>query len=120
MPNKILVEFCRSQEIPVICFPRGIKENYKTFVDFVKPDCINIDYEIDPNWANNNLNNVVIQGGMDPKVLLEDKKQIEKETKKYLEIFSKRPYIFNLGHGVLPQTKPETIEFIINLVKDNK
>jgi len=46
--------------------------------------------------------------------------KIEKETKKYLEIFSKRPYIFNLGHGVLPQTKPETIEFIINLVKDNK
>ena len=119
-PNLKIVKFIKTLNVPAICFPRGIGKNYSIFSSTVKPDCINIDYEIDPNWANNNLNNVVIQGGMDPKVLLEDKKQIEKETKKYLEIFSKRPYIFNLGHGVLPQTKPETIEFIINLVKDNK
>ena len=48
-PNKSLVEFCK-KGIPVICFER-FKENYKSFVDIVKPNCISIDYEVDPEWA---------------------------------------------------------------------
>ena len=130
LPEKELPKYCYKptfnivkefkNKVPIICFPRGIKNNYYDFCSIVKPDCISIDNEVDPKWIKTKCEDIAIQGGMDPKVLLEDKKQIEKETKKYLEIFSKRPYIFNLGHGVLPQTKPETIEFIINLVKDNK
>ena len=117
MPNKILVEFCRSQEIPVICFPKGIKENYKTFVDFVKPDCINIDYEIDPLWARNNLKNVCIQGGMNPDILLKDEKIALQEVDKYLSIFKNYSYIFNLGHGILPQTDPDIIRKIVDKIK---
>ena len=117
VPNKILVEFCKSQEIPVICFPKGIKENYKTFVDFVKPDCINIDYEIDPLWARNNLKNVCIQGGMNPDILLKDEKIALQEVDKYLSIFKNYSYIFNLGHGILPQTDPEIIRKIVDKIK---
>ena len=54
---------------------------------------------------------------MDPKVLLKNKEDIKKEVKRYLDIFSDVPYIFNLGHGVLPETKPENIEFVIKLIK---
>ena len=61
---------------------------------------------------------IPIQGGLDPKVLLGDKDTIKKETFKYLNIFKDHPYIFNLGHGVLPETKPEMVEYLVNTVKN--
>ena len=64
------------------------------------------------------LKEIPIQGGLDPKILLTDKKKIKKSVKNYLNIFSDHPYIFNLGHGVLPNTKPEIIEYVIKIVRD--
>jgi len=116
-PNKSLVEFCRNNNIPSICFPRGLRDNYKKFIEEVKPDGINIDYEIDPVWAKNNLNNTCIQGGMDPGLLLKSQKIVLEETEKYLEIFKNNPYIFNLGHGILPETNPEIIKKIVDRTK---
>ena len=116
-PNKSLVEFCRNNNIPSICFPRGLKNNYKKFIEEVRPDGINIDYEIDPLWAKNNFNNICIQGGMDPGLLLKNEKIVLEETEKYLEIFKNNPYIFNLGHGILPETNPEIIKKIVDRTK---
>ena len=119
-PTEKIVNFTKSLNIPVICFPRGIKKKYAEFSDKVKPDCLSIDYEIDPLWVKEEINSVAIQGGMDPKTLLEKDDFIEKEVKKYLDIFRDRPYVFNLGHGVLPETNPEKIKFVTNLVRDFK
>ena len=113
-----IVEHIKTKNIPVICFPKGIKENYLDFCSTVKPDCISIDYEVDPKWLKEKLNGLPIQGGLDPKILLTDKEKIKKSTENYLNIFADHPYIFNLGHGVLPETKPETIEYIIQIVKN--
>ena len=66
------------------------------------------------------LNGLPIQGGLDPRILLTNKERIKKSTENYLNIFKDYPYIFNLGHGVLPETKPETIEYIIQLVRNKK
>ena len=119
-PTSNIVKFVKSQKIPVICFPRGIKENYFDYCNEVKPDCISIDYEIDPMWVKKEIKDIVIQGGLDPKILLQDKDLIKKEVSKYLEIFRGQPYIFNLGHGVLPETNPEKIKFVVKLVRENK
>ena len=119
-PTKRIVEFVKKLNIPTICFPRGIGKNYENFCSSVKPDCISIDYEVDPNWIKQKIKTPVIQGGLDPKVLLKNKEDIEKEVKKYLDIFRDQPYIFNLGHGVLPETKPEIIKFVTNLVREYK
>jgi len=86
----------------------------------VKPDCISIDYEVDPKWIKEKLNGIPIQGGLDPKILLNDKERIKKNTENYLNIFKDYPYIFNLGHGVLPETKPEAIEYLIKIVREKK
>ena len=86
----------------------------------VKPDCISIDYEVNPERIKEKLNGIPIQGGLDPKILLTDKENIKKNTEKYLNIFKDYPYIFNLGHGVLPETKPETIEYLIKIVRNKK
>ena len=115
-PTMNLVKFVKSLNTPVICFPRNIKD-YKKYCDFIKPDAICIDYEVDPVKIEKEIS-IPIQGGMDPKVLLTDKENIKKEATKYLDIFKDHPYIFNLGHGVLPETNPEMMEYLVKTVKD--
>ena len=115
-PTLNLVNFVKSLGIPVICFPREIK-NYKEFCEIVNPNAINIDYNVDPRNILKDIK-IPIQGGLDPKILLTDKETLKKETIKYLDIFKDHPYIFNLGHGVLPETKPEMVEYLVNTVKN--
>jgi uroporphyrinogen decarboxylase len=117
-PTLNLVNYTKSLNVPVICFPREIK-NYKEFCEIVKPDVISIDYNIDPKKIIKDIK-IPIQGGLDPRVLLTDKEKLKKETMKYLEIFRDHPYIFNLGHGVLPETKPEMVEYLVKTVKEFK
>ena len=116
-PTLNLVEYVKSLNVPVICFPREIK-NYKEFCEIVKPDAISIDYKVNPKKILKEIK-IPIQGGLDPKVLLTDYENLKKETFKYLEIFKDHPYIFNLGHGILPQTNPEMVENLIKIVKNN-
>ena len=115
-PTYSLVEFTKSLNVPVICFPRGIK-NYKKYCEIVKPDAICIDYEVDPIKIEKEID-IPVQGGMDPKILLTDKENIKKEAVKYLDIFKNHPYIFNLGHGVLPETDPKMMDYLVKIVKD--
>ena len=117
-PNSKIVEFCKKKDIPVICFPRGIKENYKDFNDLVKPDGINIDYTVDPNWAKENLKDTVIQGGLDPKILLLSDEEIYSNARKYLDAFKGLPYVFNLGHGMLPDTNPDKVDKLIKFYRE--
>ena len=120
IPTLKVVEHIKSLKVPAICFPKGIGKNYIDFCSIVKPSCISIDYEIDPKWIKEKVNGIPIQGGLDPKILLDDKEKIKKNTENYLNIFKDYPYIFNLGHGVLPETKPESIEYLIKIVRDKK
>ena len=115
-PTLSLVNYIKSLNVPVICFPRGIK-NYKEFCEIIKPDTICIDYEVDPVKINKEIK-IPVQGGMNPKILLSDKENLKKETIKYLNIFKDHPYIFNLGHGVLPETDPNMMDYLIKTVKD--
>ena len=119
-PNNKIVDFCKKNKIPVICFPRGINKNYLDFANIVKPDCLSLDYEIDPVWAKKSLNNCCLQGGMDPKILFKKKNEIFQEVDKYLNIFKGHPYIFNLGHGLLPETSPEVLKMVTDRVNNFK
>ena len=115
-PTQNLVEYVKSLNIPVICFPRGIK-NYKNYCDIVRPDAVNIDYEVDPISICREIK-IPVQGGLDPKVLLTDTNNLKKQTLKYLDVFKDHPYIFNLGHGVLPETNPDMVDYLVKMVKD--
>ena len=115
-PTLNLVNYVKSLNVPVICFPRGIKD-YKNFCQIVKPDTICIDYEVNPLQIRKQIN-IPVQGGLDPKILLTDKDHLKKEVKKYLDIFKDHPYIFNLGHGVLPETDPNMMDYLVKIVKD--
>jgi len=117
-PTFNIVEYTKKLGVPVICFPRGIK-NYKKFCEIVKPDMVNIDYEVDPKKIIKDIK-IPIQGGLDPKVLLTDKENLRKEVEKYLNIFKDHPYTFNLGHGILPETKIDLVNELIDIVRNYK
>ena len=117
IPNKRIVDFCKSKKIATICFPKGLKENYKAFNDLVKPDGINLDAELDPQWARDNLRDVVFQGGLDPKVLFKTDEDILEAATKYVKTFKDIPYVFNLGHGLLPETDPDKVKMLINFYR---
>ena len=115
-PTLNLVEYIKSLNIPVICFPRGIKK-YKEFCEIVKPSAICIDYDVNPSQILKDIN-IPVQGGMDPKVLLSDKNNLKIQINRYLNIFKDHPYIFNLGHGILPETDPNMMDYMVKTVKD--
>ena len=116
IPTLNLVNYVKSLHIPVICFPREIK-NYKNFCEVVKPDAVSIDYNVDAKLIVKEIK-IPVQGGLDPKILLSDKENLKKEASKYLNIFKDHPYIFNLGHGVLPETDPMMVDYLVKFVKD--
>ncbi len=115
-PTLNLVNYVKSLNIPVICFPREIK-NYNKFCEVIRPDAISIDYSVDPKEIVKTIK-IPVQGGLDPKILLTDKETLKKEASKYLDIFKDHPYIFNLGHGVLPETDPNMFEYLVKTVKN--
>tara|TARA_B100001121_G_scaffold265804_1_gene248035 strand:- start:466 stop:1479 length:1014 start_codon:yes stop_codon:yes gene_type:complete len=114
-PTKKLVKSIQSTNTPCICFPRNIK-NYYDYTTIVKPNVISIDYKVDPKKIQKKIN-IPIQGGLDPKVLLTNKKNLEKQANYYLKIFEDHTYIFNLGHGVLPQTEPSMVDYLVKIVR---
>ena len=117
-PTLSLVNHVKNLGVPVICFPRGISD-YVKFTKIVKPNMINIDYNVDPENLVKSLD-IPIQGGLDPKILLSDKENLNKQIKKYLEIFKDHPYVFNLGHGILPETEVDMVYHLVETVRNYK
>ena len=117
-PTLSLVDYTKSLGVPVICFPRGISD-YNKFCQIVRPSMINIDYNVNPKTLIDKFD-IPIQGGLDPKVLLADKEDLRNEVTKYLELFKYHPYVFNLGHGILPETQIESVEELVKIVRNFK
>ena len=115
-PTLEIVNYVKSLKVPVICFPREIKD-YKKYCEIVSPDVVNIDYKVDPISISKEIK-IPVQGGLDPKILLTNVENLKKETFKYLDIFKDHPYIFNLGHGILPETDPDMVDYLVKTVND--
>ena len=84
----------------------------------VKPDGLSIDFKIDPMWAKKKLKGVVLQGGLDPRKLLSSEEEMIKGATKYIETFKDIPYVFNLGHGLLPETDPGKLKKLIKFYRN--
>ena len=80
---------------------------------------VNIDYNVNPKKIINDVD-IPIQGGLDPQILLTNKDTLNLEVNKYLEAFKDHPYVFNLGHGILPETKIEMVEELVKIVRNFK
>lgn len=108
--------------IPVIYFPKNIGFNYEQFYKKVQPDCLALDQNVDLKWAKEilqNQNHAVIQGNLDNFILaFGTAEKIKLEVNKILNSFNDKPFIFNLGHGILPQTPIKNVELLLKLVRN--
>jgi uroporphyrinogen decarboxylase len=105
-------------DVPIIAFPRGVGNQYSRFVRIREIDALSIDSAIPPAWAKRELQiSVAVQGNLDPIALLEGGTTMRTEAARILEEMSLGPFIFNLGHGVVPATPPEHVADLVEFVR---
>jgi uroporphyrinogen decarboxylase len=101
--------------IPIIGFPRNSGFLYKQYIEKTGVDIIAVDQNVPLEMMKSWSNEVIVQGNLDPVVLLTNKDIIKDKVHKILSIFDDRKnFIFNLGHGILPETPTENVEFLVN------
>ena len=111
----------RHNNIPVIAFPRGAGSAYEKYSTSQWFDVLAIDTSVNPIWAKEKLSpNIVVQGNLDPLLMVSGGKRFEDEVKNLLKIFSSQKYIFNLGHGITPDAKVENVVKLLKLIKKEK
>ena len=104
--------------VPVILFPKGVGEKAIDYAQLGACDGVGIDYAMDPAWARANLaEHAVVQGGLDPLVVISGGEAMKDAAAVYLKLFHDAPYVFNLGHGFTPQTPPEHVAELIAFVR---
>ncbi|GIR78218.1 MAG: uroporphyrinogen decarboxylase [Alphaproteobacteria bacterium] len=119
-PHQKILEILRKNNIdlPFIGFPKGIGEGLINYANEVEINCIALDQHTDPFWANCALpSNIAIQGNLDPLCLVTGGQQMKDEISRIIDCFADRPHIFNLGHGVVPQTPPEHIQDLVDFIR---
>ena len=107
-----------SKHTKIIHFPRGSRNNYKIFAEEVNCDVLSLDQTYPkelPTFLREK--GITVQGNLDPQELIKEGEQIEKKTKEVLEKFKKNNHIFNLSHGILPETKISNIAKVIKVVR---
>lgn len=124
-PNRKIIERLKGKfpKIPIILFARGSGLFYEDLIKETKADCFAIDQNLPKKWANEILqkkHNAVIQGNLDNIILADGSLELlEQEVKSIIKTFGDYPFIFNLGHGVLPHTKIENIQKVIEVIRKN-
>ena len=119
-PNRAIVEALRAKRpgTPIIGFPKGIGEKLPTYARETDVDALGIDETIDPAWANEILpKGLPLQGNLDPIALLAGGAALENAVSRISAAFSTRPHIFNLGHGILPETPVSHVEQLLAKVR---
>jgi uroporphyrinogen decarboxylase len=107
----------RYPEVPIIAFPRGAGVSYQRFVRAVPVDGISLDTSVPLGWARKALQGVCLQGNLDPAALVAGGDVACREARRIIETIGERPFVFNLGHGVLPQTDPLAVGALVDYVK---
>ncbi|WP_236870092.1 uroporphyrinogen decarboxylase [Candidatus Bandiella numerosa] len=120
-PTRNIVEELRDykKDIIINTFPRGAGVKYEDFVKKVETDIIAIDHTVPIEWAKEKLQkSATIQGNLDNVILTTQSFDLKRKVIKILDTFSKGRFIFNMGHGMLPESRVEEVEKLISVVKE--
>ncbi|MEA3000594.1 MAG: uroporphyrinogen decarboxylase [Sphingomonadales bacterium] len=108
----------RHPETPVIGFPKGAGGKLPAYARETGVDAIGLDETVDPAWADAALpTGMPVQGNLDPLALIAGGEALETGVERILSSLAGRPHIFNLGHGILPETPIEHVEALLRLVR---
>jgi uroporphyrinogen decarboxylase len=121
-PCAKIIAMVRS-EIPhakIIGFPRGAATKLERYIENVPVDAVGLDWMIDLDFARDRIQSrLPVQGNLDPLALLAGGSALERGIDAILKTFALRPFIFNLGHGILPDTPIAHVEQMIQRVRRN-
>ena len=119
-PTQRIVAKVRAQ-VPgakVIGFPRGVGAGLLRYIEDVPVDAVGLDWAVDPQFVRDEIQRrVPVQGNLDPLVLVAGGTALDRAVDRIVETFSERPFIFNLGHGILPQTPIAHVERMLARVR---
>ncbi|HKY83162.1 MAG TPA: uroporphyrinogen decarboxylase [Sphingobium sp.] len=122
-PNRKIVERLKAihPAIPIIGFPKGAGAKLADYAAGTGVDAIGVDETVDPHWANRVLpEGLPVQGNLDPLALIAGGRAVEEAVDNIRAAFANRPHIFNLGHGILPDTPIAHVEALIAHVRQGK
>jgi len=104
--------------VPIIGFPKGAGGKLAAYARETGVDAIGLDETVDPAWAAASLPaDLPVQGNLDPLALIAGGEALVKAVARILSAFDDRPHVFNLGHGILPDTPIEHVEHLLRLVR---
>lgn len=119
-PNRRIVAGLKQRHpaTPVICFPRGAGLLLESFAETVNPAALGLDTSVPAAWAVRQLQRRwCLQGNLDPIRLLAGGEPLFGEVRRLLDLFRGGPYVFNLGHGILQQTNPDTVAELVATIR---
>jgi uroporphyrinogen decarboxylase len=120
-PNKRIVTALKARhpEIPIIGFPKGAGAKLIDYAEQTGVDALGLDETIDPVWAHVNLpDGLPVQGNLDPLALIAGGEVLDQAVMRICAAFEDRPHIFNLGHGILPDTPIEHVEKLLISIRN--
>ncbi|WP_022683615.1 uroporphyrinogen decarboxylase [Sphingobium bisphenolivorans] len=122
-PNRHIVEKLKTvhPDVPVIGFPKGAGAKLVDYAVGTAVDAVGVDETIDPHWANGVLpQGLPVQGNLDPLALIAGGEAVEQAVDNIRSAFAGRPHIFNLGHGILPDTPIAHVEALTRYVRQRE
>lgn len=116
---RIVAEIKRhDRNFPVIGFPRGAGSWLETYAARTGVDCVSLDTLVAPDWADRILpRGLPVQGNLDPLALLAGGEALDRSVATIRAALRGRPHIFNLGHGILPETPIAHVERLVDLLR---
>lgn len=119
-PTKALVARVREMGVmvPIIGFPRGAAAMLPAYVQRTGVNAVGLDTAVVPEFVNTALpNRFPVQGHLDPLLLIEGGARMDARVEYLIEAYKDRPHIFNLGHGVTPQTPIKNVERVLEIIR---
>ncbi len=119
-PTARLVERLKASHptVPVIGFPKGAGGKLGAYARETRVSAVGLDETVDPAWANKALpGRLPVQGNLDPLALIAGGEPLRTAAARILDALAKRPHIFNLGHGILPETPIVHVDELMAIVK---
>ena len=107
--------------VPVIGFPRGIGAHYPTYARQTGVDALSLDQTVVPEWAARELQPLCpVQGNLDPQVLVQGGEALRQAVARILAALAGGPFVFNLGHGVVPETPVEHVAELTAILRGTR
>lgn len=118
-PVQEIVAFVRQRHpaVPIIAFPRGAGVHYRDFAELTGVEAVSLDTAVPIDWVAREVQpSATVQGNLDPILLVVGGRPMERAARRILDVLNRGPFVFNLGHGILPETPVENVMRLCEII----